>query len=361
MLEHHTRFWMVLLVGIGLLTVGLSTATANAATPSSQINRRQGLLIDLGRHPMTEPDLKQVIRAAAGRRINYLALHLSDNEHLSFQSKYLGNRASKTVLSPAALRRLVTYANARHVQLVPDVDVPSHAGAILRQLKKARPKTYRAVKLDRETLNYTRKQTNVVVKAIYRELDSTFRHQRTHDFILGADEVPGNTAAYHTLTTFINDLNRYQNQRGYATVIWNDSILKRELLRLNKNIVVNYWSQSGNHSETRSLQDRKAKRASVPNLVKAKRKIVNTNSYAAYYQLKYIGNQRHDDYFINYLKNRYRPNLFNEIDKHGQNQNRTLERGVKTNGTLVCLWGHDSKHISTKQIIGFIQRLTIPK
>ncbi|WP_225428302.1 family 20 glycosylhydrolase [Levilactobacillus enshiensis] len=336
-------------------------SAVHATVQPSQLNHRQGLLLDLGRHPLSEPSLERLIDAAATAKLDYVVLHLSDNEHLSFQSTYLGNQASATVLSQRHLKKLVTFANNKGVQVIPDVDFPSHAGAILRQLKHKHPKTYRTVKLDKQTLDYTKKKSITVVKKIYRELDATFNHQPYHDFILGADEVPGDGAAHKSLTTFINQINRDQNKHGFTTTIWNDSLYKRELPKLAANIVINYWSQSGNHSESRQLTSRKAQRVSVPDLLAANRKIVNANSYATYYQLKYIDNANDDRYFLDYLRDQYRPNLFNEIDTTGQNQNRTLEPDITTTGTLVSLWGHDSKDVTTQTIVDFVRQLDVPK
>lgn len=355
--------------GYGLLLIALlsilffwqTPTPAQAATPTSQLANKQGLLIDLGRHPMTQPALKQVIQAAADQNFNYVVLNLSDNEHLAFQSKYLKNKATQTVLSAKSLKLLVSFASTLNVQLVPAVDMPSHAGAILRQLKKARPKTYKAVKLDAHTLDYTEKAARTVVTKLYQELDATFKNQRYHDFLLGADEVPGNKAAYRELISFINAINRFQNKRGVTTVIWNDSLLKRQLTKLNRNIVVNYWSQSGNRSSAKTLADRRNNRVSVANLLAAKHPIVNANSYATYYQLQYIGNRTNDDYFINFLQNAYRPNLFNEISAAKQNNHLTLESKLTTTGTLVSLWGHDAQGVKTTAIVNFIHRLVVPK
>lgn len=360
---HQRRHWLLTLV-LTFLSAALflgQPAPAQAAVPPSTLPNQQGLLIDLGRKPMTTGALEQVIQAAADQKFTYVVLNLSDNEYLSFQSKYLKNKATKTVLSPQALQQLVRFANARDIQLVPAVDVPSHTGAILRQLKKSHPKVYRKVKMDSKTIDYTHKSAGTLVKKLYQELDASFKQQPRRDFIIGADEVPGTEKMYKSLVTFINQLNQFQNKRGFTTVVWNDSLLKSQLKRLNKNITVNYWSQSGNRSTTKALTSRRAKRASVTDLLNSKHGIVNANSYATYYQLKFIGNAADDQYFIDYLRDAYRPTLFNEISADGQNKDKTYEPRVKTTGTLVSLWGHDAKHVSTSAITDFIHRLEVPK
>ncbi|AYM02104.1 family 20 glycosylhydrolase [Levilactobacillus yiduensis] len=360
----HRRLRFGLLTLLALLSIllfcGQPTQAQAAANPSAFANR-QGLLIDLGRHPLSEKGLQQVIQAAADQKFHYVVLHLSDNEHLSFQSKYLKNKATKTVLSPAALKRLVSFAKTRDVQLVPALDVPAHTGALLRQLKKSHPKIYRHVKLDSQSLDYTNQATVTLVKKLYQELDTSFKKQPQRALLLGADEVPGTDNDYKQLTTFINQLNQFQNKRGYTTIVWNDSLLKGQLSKLNRNIVVNYWSQSGNRATTKALSDRRANRVSVSDLLKAKRTIVNANSYATYYQLQFIGNAANDQYFTSYLRDSYRPYFFNEISATGQNQDRTYEPKVTTTGTLVSLWGHDAQGVKTSAIVDFIHKLDVPK
>jgi len=360
---HPKNHWFLTLFVALLSTVLFVTrpVPARAAVAASTLPNQQGLLIDLGRKPMTVNAVEQIIQAAVDQKFNYVVLNLSDNEHLSFQSKYLGNKSTKTVLSQKALKQLVKFASARNVQLVPAVDVPSHSGAILRQLKKSHPKVYRQVKLDSQTLDYTKKSAATVVKAIYQELDTSFKGQSKRNFLLGADEVPGTEKMYQSLTRFINQINQFQNKRGFTTVVWNDSLLKSQLKKLDANIVINYWSQSGNRSGAKVLASRRAKRVSVPDLLKAKRGIVNANSYATYYQFQYMGNAANDQYFIDYLRDSYRPTLFNEITADGVNKDKTYEPGVKTTGTLVSLWGHDAQGVSTKTITDFIHRLEVPK
>jgi len=137
---HPKNHWFLTLFVALLSTVLFVTrpVPARAAVAASTLPNQQGLLIDLGRKPMTVNAVEQIIQAAVDQKFNYVVLNLSDNEHLSFQSKYLGNKSTKTVLSQKALKQLVKFASARNVQLVPAVDVPSHSGAILRQLKKRR-------------------------------------------------------------------------------------------------------------------------------------------------------------------------------------------------------------------------------
>lgn len=178
---------------------------------------------------------------------------------------------------------------------------------------------------------------------------------------MGTDEVPENSNTYNSLTRFINQINSIQNQQGFNLSIWNDSILKSQLSKLNPNITIDYWSQSGNNNDINITNDRYLNRISVSDIIKSGHGIVNCNSYATYYQMKYIGNENDDSYFINYLNNTIKPNIFNEINFNGNNQNWTVEKDLKINGMMVSLWGENSDNITSDNIVDFINKLNIPQ
>ena len=115
MFNQHKKFLTTLLLLFSIFLFWQAPATTHAAVKASKLPTRQGILIDLGRHPLTEKSVKSVIQAARDQKLNYVVLHLSDNEHLSFQSTYLGNKASKKVLSKAALKRLVAFAKKKQI------------------------------------------------------------------------------------------------------------------------------------------------------------------------------------------------------------------------------------------------------
>lgn len=305
---------ILIAIVFGVCIIG-SVSKVNAAV-TSQLNTKQGISIDIARHPLAKADIEQLMQAAAGQNMDYVQLHLSDNENLSFQSDYLGNTASATVLSKQDLTDLVSYANSLNIQLIPDVDVPSHMGAILTLLKQSHPDVYNEIRLDDETIDYTTTAAEDFVKTLYAEINPIFINQPNRDFMMGADEVPGGDAAHVTLIDFLNSLNAYQNAVGYTTEIWNDQILKSELNRLDKNIVINYWSQGANNNDQTILQERLEKNISVSDILNSDHQIINSNSYAMYYQMSYIGIPQDDDYFINFLNNIWKPNVFNEIDSN---------------------------------------------
>lgn len=355
---------VIALIFITLCCAGLVTFKISNMMSRNHLENKKGLNIDVARHPLSEHNLELIIKTAKQNKFDYVQLHLSDNEHLAFQSDYLKNTNDSKALSKTELQHLVNYADGHNIQLVPDVDIPSHMGAILKHLKKSHPKLYYQVKLDDETIDYTNPKSIEVVKKIYNELNPIFGKQTDLNFIIGADEVPGNYALHKDLVKFINQINRHQNQYGFTNVIWNDQILKKELPNLDNNIIINYWSQSGNHDaddEDELLMERNKNYISVKDVLNLDRKIINSNSYVLYYQMKNIGNQQDDQYVLDILNNEWQVNVFNEIDQQGMNKNWTIEQNMKSQGYVFSLWGEKSKKISTISIIKFINKINIPK
>lgn len=133
MKSKKTIYSSLILLSLIIIFLFLSPKTVEAS--SSTLNTSQGIMIDLGRHPMDKGGIEKIITVSAQRKMNYVQLHLADNENLSFQSKYLKNQSSKTVLSLEDLKELVTFANNKNVELIPDVDFPSHSGGNLISIK----------------------------------------------------------------------------------------------------------------------------------------------------------------------------------------------------------------------------------
>lgn len=117
----------------------------------------RGLLLDVARHFFTKAELKQLMDLLALHKLNVLQLHLTDDQgwRLAIQ-KYprltevgawrtgigfgLDPKAS-TAYGPdgryggfytrADIQELVAYARARHITLVPEIEMPGHASAAL--------------------------------------------------------------------------------------------------------------------------------------------------------------------------------------------------------------------------------------
>ncbi len=82
----------------------------------------RGLSMDLVRASFTVAEVERVIDLLALYKLNVLHLHLTDDQAW---------RLADGSYTPSDLRGLVTYAEERHVVLVPEVDTPGHVRSLL--------------------------------------------------------------------------------------------------------------------------------------------------------------------------------------------------------------------------------------
>jgi hexosaminidase len=123
--------------------------------------RWRGLLIDLGRHFFGKPTLLKIIDEMAAYKLNELKLHLTDYEgwRLEIPAYPKLTEVGSLVdgkpqyLSTEDVREIVRYAAERHIMVVPEIEMPGHAGAAARSYPEffnpegsafnpANPKTY---------------------------------------------------------------------------------------------------------------------------------------------------------------------------------------------------------------------------
>jgi hexosaminidase len=103
----------------------------------------RGLLVDVGRHFFPASYLKKLIDLAAQYKINRLQWHLTDNEGWRIQIKQYprltGPRPGTPGQDPAdaryytqqQVREIVSYAQARFITVIPEIEMPGHSGAAL--------------------------------------------------------------------------------------------------------------------------------------------------------------------------------------------------------------------------------------
>jgi hexosaminidase len=88
----------------------------------------RALMIDVARNWHDVSTLEQIIELARWYKINYVQLHLSDNELFTFPTRAFPELPTpEKHYTKAQLQGLVEYARMRGVTLVPELDVPGHA------------------------------------------------------------------------------------------------------------------------------------------------------------------------------------------------------------------------------------------
>ncbi len=112
----------------------------------------RGLLLDVARHFFNKQEIKNFIDLMAQHKLNTLQLHLTDNEGWRieikrypkltgvsawrtsdpfFGTKYPADKPYGGFFTHDDVRELVAYAKARYVTLVPEIEMPAHAGGAL--------------------------------------------------------------------------------------------------------------------------------------------------------------------------------------------------------------------------------------
>jgi len=127
--------------------------------------RWRGLLIDEGRHFFGEPTLRKIIDEMAAYKLNVLKLHLTDYEGWRLEIPgypkltQIGSLidGKPQYFTTADMREIVQYAGERHIMVVPEIEMPGHAGAAARSYPEyfnpegsafnpANPKTYEFIR-----------------------------------------------------------------------------------------------------------------------------------------------------------------------------------------------------------------------
>jgi hexosaminidase len=102
--------------------------------------RWRGLLIDVARHFFGKSQLLQIIDEMAAYKLNVLKLHLTDYEGWRLEIPAypklteVGSLVDgkRRYFTSAEMREIVQYAADRHIMVVPEIEMPGHAGAAAR-------------------------------------------------------------------------------------------------------------------------------------------------------------------------------------------------------------------------------------
>lgn len=154
----------------------------------------RGLMLDVARHYMPLDVLFRNMDAMAAAKLNVLHLHLSDDQGFRFPSKAfpeLIEMASDGLFySHEELKKIIAYADQRGIRVMPEIDVPGHATAILVAYPHLGSKdtTYQ---LERDagifdpTLDPTNEQVYDFLATLFGEIAEVFPDPFFH---LGGDE-----------------------------------------------------------------------------------------------------------------------------------------------------------------------------
>ncbi|MEQ8244988.1 family 20 glycosylhydrolase [Fulvivirga sp.] len=220
----------------------------------------RGLMMDVSRHYMPMDVIYRNLDAMAAVKLNVLHLHLSDDQGFRFQSKTfpkLTELASDGLYyTHQELREIIDYADQRGIRVMPEIDVPGHATAILVAFPELGSKdtTYmleRYAGIFDPTLDPTKDEVYVFLKALFEEMSTIFTDEFFH---IGGDENMGkhwtesksiqafkkkhNLADNHDLHTYFNiRLQKILSQMGRRTMGWEEIMSEK----MPESAVIHSW------------------------------------------------------------------------------------------------------------------------
>ncbi len=246
----------------------------------------RGLTLDVCRHFFPIGTVKKLVGLMAYYKLNRLHLHLSDDQGFRFESEKfpllntVGSFRASTAVKRGAgetqdgiphggyykkeeLRELVRFAKARGVEIVPELDMPGHAVAMIAAYPElacfsdakhpVRVATRFGVsEFSKNLLCAGNERTFSFLFALLDEMMEVFPFEYFH---LGGDEAVKtewkrcpkcqNVMREQKLPDerelqgwFLNRASRYLNAHGRTAIVWNDGLCKT----LDDDVVCQYWT-----------------------------------------------------------------------------------------------------------------------
>lgn len=144
----------------------------------------RGLLVDLARKWHRIENVKQMVVLCRLYKINYLHLHFSDDESFTFPSAaYPKLKTPDRCYTVEQLRDLEAFARDRGVTILPELEMPGHAGSMAKQM----PEMFAHNPPGGNTICPGREEVYKAMDTLIGEMTDIFR--TTPYFHIGADEV----------------------------------------------------------------------------------------------------------------------------------------------------------------------------
>ena len=153
----------------------------------------RGFMLDEARHFFGKEQVKEILDLMARYKLNRFHWHLSDDQGWRVEIKaypelcsvggvgcYSDAQAPAQFYTQDDIREIVAYAAARHIVVIPEIDMPGHASAFNR--------TFPDLAFGSRTVNPENEKLYEVLNQIIKELADIFSGRYLH---IGGDEVSG--------------------------------------------------------------------------------------------------------------------------------------------------------------------------
>jgi hexosaminidase len=219
----------------------------------------RGAMLDVVRHFFTVTEVKRFIDLIAQYKFNVLHLHLTDDQGWRLEIKgwpaltAIGG-ASQIGGGPGGwytqdeYRDIVSYAAARHITLIPEIDVPGHVNAILTSYPELNPDGV-------ATEPFLRSGSATGFSALWTDAEVTYRF--VDDVLaevaaltpgpylhIGADEA--HPLAPEAYRAFVHRVLPMVARHGKTAIAWHDVLAADPP----SDVVVQYWGTTDEHPAT---------------------------------------------------------------------------------------------------------------
>lgn len=221
----------------------------------------RAMMIDNGRKYFSIDWIKNHIRILSYFKMNYLHFHISDNQDFRLESKKFPDIMSDDYYSIEEIKDLIQFAKKHHIQIVPEIDMPGHMAAILKNYSDKYALIDKNGFIYNSMIDITKTDARQFMKEIIEEFIDVFPSKYWHlgadeyiydnfdnfpQFSIFANEKYGNNALpSDTYFDFINWANDLVRSHGKTMRIWNDGLSRLHTdankVSIDTNIVIEYW------------------------------------------------------------------------------------------------------------------------
>lgn len=220
-------------------TISSNTVVRNQILTDNPKYLHREFSLDVARNYFGVEEIKKIIDELACNRINYLHLHLSDDQNFAIESNLYPLLNTKKQYTKKEIGDLVNYAFERGIETIPEIDIPGHMTHILEAYPHLGCKT--SIKSNVMCL---KKDNLSFIYSLIDEISELFPGKYFH---FGCDELDLKNnkkcnncyrANKKAIEEFINSVALYILNIGKAPIVWNDAL---QYGRLDEEIIVQKW------------------------------------------------------------------------------------------------------------------------
>lgn len=322
------------------------------------------IMLDVARRYYPVDEIKKYIDALSIHDNSTLQLHLTDDENVGIECKFLDQTkenatvsngiytnpiTNKQFLTYDQVTELMNYAKEKNVNFIPEIDIPAHMRGFFTLAENKFGVDYVKHPYDWDNpensgiawgtgdevgnLDIMSPNAKPFVKNLLDEYTEAFKDCKY--FHMGFDEY---TFRPELKIDYANEIYEYLSNKGFKVRMWSDAITKDNISSLNNNIEITYWGWKQDDILTTNY-------ATVKDLQEKGFKIIITNKY----YLFFVPSTSNTD--ENSL-NRTITNIENDwkLENWNYNYSSDLDNHNNILGAMICTWGEDSLGVSDSVI-----------